>query len=408
MTAIVRRRVSGAVPVAVIAGLLLLAVALPILQAQSRGGTYFIPGDPKAGMRVFFDKGCSRCHSVLGEGGRSAPDLARAPAGHLSSSELLTAMWNHAPSMWEKMRLEGVAPLKLAEQDTANLFAFLYSVRSLDEPGDPDHGRALLAQKHCLDCHQVGAAGGRIGPDLANWAGYRNPVSWMQAMWNHAPAMQSVMAARGVQWPVFSGTDMADVMAYIRRLAPAGVKPTYLQPADPQAGGKLFRDKGCATCHEKARGKGSAPDLRSRALPRTLGQFAADMWNHAPAMRARMQAQKIPRPQFTNKEMADLLAYLFAERYFEPAGNVSRGERLFTDQGCNDCHGSSHIGPDLSRASVSPVHMATALWNHGPVMFQTMQQKKISWPRFQPGELNDLIEYLSRKPAPSRAMGGRQ
>ncbi len=407
MTAIARSRVSRAVAAAAIAAVAVLALTLPVLYGQSGGGSYFIPGDPKIGMRVFFDKGCGRCHSILGEGGRSAPDLARAPSGHLSSSELLTAMWNHAPNMWEKMRIEGVAPPKLAEQDTANLFAFLYSVRSLDEPGDADHGRALLAQKHCLDCHQVGTAGGRTGPDLAKWAGYRNPVSWMQAMWNHAPAMQSVMAARGVQWPVFSGNDMADLMAYIRRLAPGGVKPTYLHPADPQAGGKLFRDKGCASCHGNGQGEARAPDLRSRALPRTLGQFAADMWNHAPAMRASMQAQKIPRPQFTNKEMADLLAYLFAERYFEPAGNAAHGERLFTDQGCIDCHGSSHLGPDLSRVSVSPVHMATALWNHGPVMFQMMQQKKMPWPRFQPGELNDLIEYLSRKPAPSRAMGGR-
>jgi mono/diheme cytochrome c family protein len=386
----------------------LMSLLLPALYAQSGEGGYFIPGDPKTGMRVFFDKGCARCHSVLGEGGRSAPDLARAPAGHLSSSELLAAMWNHAPNMWEKMRLEGVAPPKFAEQDTANLFAFLYSVRSLDEPGDAEHGRVLLSQKHCLDCHHLGTSGGRAGPDLLKWANYRNPVSWMQAMWNHAPAMQSVMTAHGVQWPVFSGNDMSDVIAYVRQLAPAGSKPTYLRPADPVAGGKLFRDKGCASCHSKSNGAvNAAPNLRSRALPRTLGQFAAAMWNHAPAMRASMHAQNIPRPQFTNKEMADLLAYLFAERYFEPAGNAAHGERLFEDQGCHDCHRPGGVGPDLSRSSVSPIHMATALWNHGPVMFQTMQQKKIAWPRFKPGELTDLIEYLSRKPAAERAMGSR-
>ncbi len=46
-------------------------------------------------------------------------------------------------------------------------------------------------------------------------------------------------------------------------------------------------------------------------------------------MRASMQAQNIPRPQFTNKEMADLISYLFVERYFEPSGNASRGAQLF-------------------------------------------------------------------------------
>ncbi|MBZ5630419.1 MAG: c-type cytochrome [Acidobacteriia bacterium] len=381
-------------------------VAVP-LRAQGGGG-YFIPGDPKAGMRSFFDKGCARCHSALGEGGHSAPDLARAPTGHLSSAELLAAMWNHAPEMWEKMRIEGVAPPKFAETDMANLFAFLYSVRSLDEPGDAERGRRLLQEKRCLECHGVGTEGKRQAPDLLKWAAYRNPVSWIQAMWNHAPAMQSAMAARGVKWPVFDGNDAPDMIAYIRRSAPSAAKPAYLRPADPEAGRKIFREKGCAACHAVGHGSRTAPDLRSRTLPRTLGQFAADMWNHAPAMRASMQARNIARPQFTNKEMADLIAYLFAERYFEPAGSAERGARLFQSKGCASCHRSGGAGPDLAGASVSPIHIATSLWNHGPVMFQSMQQQQVAWPRFQPGEVVDLIEFLGSKAAHRRDSGGRQ
>lgn len=388
-----------------LAALLFVVYAAADLRAQ--GGGYFIPGDPKAGMQLFFDKGCARCHSVLGEGGRSAPDLARAPSGHLSSAELLAAMWNHAPNMWDEMRIEGVAPPKFAEPEMASLFAFLYSVRSLDEPGDAERGRALLSQKHCLDCHHLGKTGAGSGPDLLKWAGYPNPVSWMQAMWNHAPAMQSVMAARGVQWPVFAGNDMSDLIAYMRRVAPGASKPAYIRPANAEAGGKLFREKGCANCHAGGTAGVRGPDLHSRALPRTLGQFAAAMWNHAPAMRASMQAQKIPRPSFSNKEMADLLAYLFAERFFEASGNAGRGAKLFASKACDECHRGGGIAPDLSHLSVSPVHMATALWNHGPVMFQSMQQKQIAWPRFQPGEINDLIEYLGAKASTQRASGGR-
>jgi hypothetical protein len=124
-------------------------------------------------------------------------------------------------------------------------------------------------------------------------------------------------------------------------------------------------------------------------------------------MRASMQAQKIPRPSFSNKEMADLLAYLFAERFFEASGNAVRGSKLFASKACNECHHTGGMGPDLTRLSVSPIHMATALWNHGPVMFQSMQQKQIAWPRFQPGEINDLIEYLGAKASTQRASGGR-
>ncbi len=396
MTAIANRRPWRELILATVALLAACVLLVTLVRAQGGAG-YFIPGDPKAGMRSFFDKGCARCHSALGEGGRSAPDLARAPASHLSSAELLAAMWNHAPEMWEKMRIEGVAPPKFAEADMANLFAFVYSVRSLDEPGDAARGRRLLQEKRCLECHGVGAEGKRQAPDLLKWAAYRNPVSWIQAMWNHAPAMQSVMASRGVKWPVFDGNDVSDLIAYIRHSSPNAAKPLYLHPANPEAGRKIFQEKGCASCHSVGQGSRTAPDLRSRALPRTLGQFAADMWNHAPAMRASMQARHIAQPQFTNKEMADLIAYLFAERYFEPAGSPERGARLFQAKGCATCHRSGGAGPDLSGVSVSPIHVATALWNHGPVMFEAMQQQHIAWPRFQPGEMVDLLEFVGSR-----------
>src|SRR3972149_8909641 len=95
------------------------AVGLGAL-AQGSGG-YFVPGDPKAGMAAFFDKGCARCHAVLGEGGQSAPDLARAPAGHLSAAGLVAAMWNHAPPMWGKMRQEKVTPPAVTAAGMAHL-----------------------------------------------------------------------------------------------------------------------------------------------------------------------------------------------------------------------------------------------------------------------------------------------
>ena len=65
---------------------LLVAVAASGAHAQSTAGAYFLPGDAKLGMQTFFEKGCARCHSVLGEGGRTAPDLARAPGGNLGAS----------------------------------------------------------------------------------------------------------------------------------------------------------------------------------------------------------------------------------------------------------------------------------------------------------------------------------
>jgi mono/diheme cytochrome c family protein len=400
MTVIAKSRLSAARSVAVI--VLLVTCAGAGLHAQSAGGAYFLPGDAKLGMQTFFEKGCARCHSVLGEGGRTAPDLARAPGGNLGASELLAGMWNHAPAMWQKMAAEKVVPPKFSVAEMSNLFAFLYSVRSLDEPGDAQRGRQLLADKQCLHCHAVNGQGGHVGPDLKKWASFRNPVSWVQTMWNHAPEMQKAMAGRGLRWPEFKENDVADLVAYVRTTAPAPRGRIYLRPADSNSGRRLFQSKGCAGCHAIG-GMGGArgPDLGSRALPRTLGQFAGQMWNHAPAMWASMQVQHIARPQFSNKEMADLIAYLFSERYFESQGNVERGRRTFKEKGCAECHGNSKasVAPDLTkfRGSTAAIPLATAFWNHGPLMLKAMVQQQIPWPRFRPGEISDVMEFLNHR-----------
>lgn len=391
--------------------LLLLFLALAVA-ARAGDGAYFVPGDPKAGMRIFLEKGCARCHSVLGEGGRSAPDLARAPAGHLSAAEAVAAMWNHAPAMWQRMRVERLPLPKFTDPEMTDLFAFLYSVRSLDEPGDAEHGRKLLTDKRCLDCHAVTGAAKSVGPDLRSWTSYRNPVSWIQAMWNHGLTMRKLMAERGMEWPEFKDNAMADIIAYVRTLGGNPRTHASLRLADAKAGARLFQQKGCAACHavHGSGGKGG-PDLGVRPMPRTLGQFAALMWNHAPTMWSSMQAQRIPPPQFSNQEMADLIAYLFTQRYFEASGSAERGRRIFAEKGCASCHGAgASRGPSLAhwRGVILPGRMATALWNHGPLMLGSMQQQRMPWPRFQPGEIVDVMEFLNQGQPRQQRVGGNQ
>jgi cytochrome c len=117
-------------------------------------------------------------------------------------------------------------------------------------------------------------------------------------------------------------------------------------------------------------------------------------------MWASMRAQQIPRPRFSNKEMADLIAYLFAERYFEASGSPTAGARVFEVKGCASCHkeSSEGLGPSLSiwRGQVSPAALATAMWNHGPVMLERMREQRMPWPLFRPEEMVDLMEFLNR------------
>lgn len=380
--------------------LLLLGLGVP------RSLAYFVPGDPKKGMKLFFEKGCASCHSVLGEGGRRAPDLARFPAGHLNVAQLVAAMWNHAPEMWEKMELEDHAPPRFTSEEMTDLFSFLYSVRSFDEPGSAERGRRVMSEKRCATCHALEGPGGRPGPNLSAWAAYRNPVVWAQAMWNHAPQMQQAIASRGFAWPVFAGTDMADLIAYVQSQTPAGPAVHMILP-DAARGHSLFDAKGCVRCHGPASPAINVSDrfprgprLTARGFPQTLGQFAGLMWNHSPQMWQRMRAEGIPRPQFTRGEMADLIAYLFSERFLDARGNSLRGQQVFSVKGCSNCHsaagGRAPLGPDASawKDKLAAVDLATAMWNHGPVMLETMRKAKISWPRFQEDEVSDLLEFL--------------
>lgn len=42
-------------------------------------------------------------------------------------------------------------------------------------PGDAANGKALVESNKCLDCHRIGDAGSRVGPDLSNVGQLRSP-----------------------------------------------------------------------------------------------------------------------------------------------------------------------------------------------------------------------------------------
>ena len=53
-------------------------------------------------------------------------------------------MWNHAPMMWTAIRENSVRPPDLDEQAAADLFAYFYSVRFFENPGDAGRGKQLF------------------------------------------------------------------------------------------------------------------------------------------------------------------------------------------------------------------------------------------------------------------------
>jgi hypothetical protein len=142
-------------------------------------------------------------------------------------------------------------------------------------------------------------------------------------------------------------------------------------------------------------------DLLARSRPLSITGYIAEMWNHAPEMRRRSGST----PKLNAGEMPDLIAYLFAQRYFLDRGSVSKGRRVFEDKGCIKCHETRRKetgAPDLAQSNevFSPITLTSAVWRHGPSMMARMKEQGVPWPEFSGSEMSDLITYLNSKLMP--------
>jgi cytochrome c2 len=373
---------------------LLLLGTVALLWSQTwgaeKGSGYLLPGEIKEGWKVFTTKRCGGCHSIWGEGGKGGPDLGTLPKSYVSPAQLVALMWNHGPEMWGRMSSKNLPLQKISKKEMADLFAFLYFIRYMDEPGDPKRGKALLEAKGCGNCHPIkeGAKG-----DLGRWGMYTNPILWAQMMWNHEPQMEQEMKKKGLPWVEFKENEMVDLIAHVRSLS-GTVEKIYLSPGDPHSGEKLFSQKGCIRCHMPS---GRLDLGRKKDFPRTLGQLAGMMWNHSREMWKGIEEKGLDRPILTPQEMADLVAHLFSTRYFDEPGDPVRGKSIFTNKQCNLCHAKGKK-PDLAamKGQVSPISMAQTMWNHGPEMMEKMRKAKVPWQKIDGKEMVDLMEYLNR------------
>ncbi|MFI5395914.1 MAG: c-type cytochrome [Candidatus Binatia bacterium] len=400
----VRRRSLG-VTFTLLLGTLCL---LPVVTLAAQSGTDGLPADPLAGKQVFVEKGCNKCHAIWGEGGTLGPDLGKAGVWD-SVMQLAGVLWNHSPEMIEKMRERRILRPSISPAEMADLAAFLYFLNYFDLPGDARTGEALFAEKQCGKCHSVGGRGGHIGLPLDRYKRLASPLFLAGAMWRHSGDMAKKMGESNVHRPDFGDGDLGHIFAYIQNASEEhSTEKIYMVPGSPARGEDVFASKGCVRCHA-VRGTGGhvGPDLGQMQLHRSVTEVAGLMWNHQPGMWAKMQTLGLSLPEFSDQELSDLIAYLFFLQYFDPPGDVAKGQELFMDKGCVLCHyaprgAEKRFAPDLSASTAltSPVALSSAMWNHAPVMESQIRERGLPWPRFQADEVRDLVEYLrSLRPA---------
>jgi mono/diheme cytochrome c family protein len=282
------------------------------------------------------------------------------------------------------------------EQQAADLFAFFYSLRFFEEPGDAGRGKALFTAKKCAECHGINeplSLEKTVKP-VAEWTAASDPLELVEIMWNHSTAMRDEMARRNIRLPQLKGQDLADLLVYTRRASGAG-RPTptpVFRETAADAGKMLFESKHCISCHG-----GLTRFLSIDVHDRTLTDIAVDMWNHG------LDMVSLQGTTFAPGEMRQIAEYIWFSRTIEGAGEVGRGAQVFTAKKCVVCHDDPASGaPSLGGLTAngkyfSGATMVSALTRHGPAMLDKMREKHLAWPHFSSEEMSGLIAFLNTR-----------
>jgi mono/diheme cytochrome c family protein len=349
-------------------------------------GCFAAAANAERGGEVLRRENCLLCHSLRGEGGNVAPDLARRIAQDYTPAALASLMWNHAPNMWAAMSAKGVPLPKLSQADSEDLFAYLYSVRFFDRPGDAGRGKQLFDVKHCSECHSLTPSPAKgPGNPVSTWKSLSDPMMLVERMWNHSGAMRKEMSRRQLE-VTLTGPELSDLTVYLQNFPPKSTAASSFNIPDPAAGKPLF-DADCAQCH-----KGSMA-LDRQAGGRTLTDIAAGMWNHVPRM--------LTLPMVRPDDMSKIVSYVWEQQYLGPAGSATRGKKAFEEKRCASCHDDANFSAAhfLREGRIfTPLTMVTVVWSHGPQMQEQMKQHGVSWPRLTPDDIGNLVAYLNTRP----------
>ena len=162
-----------------------------------------------AGAQVFGAKGCSKCHSVNGVGGKVGPDLAKISRPR-TFYDLAADDVEPSPADDGQDASSSASPARgWTREKPADLVGFLFTLNYFDSPGNAEAGRKLFTEKNCVVCHTSTARGAWWGPNLDHLTQFRSPIYVAAAMWNHGPQMAETMKEKGIERPTFTAARAA-------------------------------------------------------------------------------------------------------------------------------------------------------------------------------------------------------
>lgn len=189
------------------------------LREYSRGQTvkrqYMSPGNPGAGFRLFKEKGCVKCHSMVRGRPSVGPGLHDMDL-HRSVTATAAGMWNHGSMMGKVMEEENIRWPEFKGSEMADLIAFLYFFDYYGSPGSAKKGEQVFRTKSCIKCHgthtdNTGDTGVTFGKSIR----LDTPNDLVRTMWNHVPYMHEVTITKNIKWPELTEKDLRDLYAYL-------------------------------------------------------------------------------------------------------------------------------------------------------------------------------------------------
>ena len=214
---------------------------------------YFLPylgdiGEPQKGKILLHKKGCLGCHSTNENPNNKAKNL-NSLSQYASPLYMAQSMWNHSPTMGQEMQQSTIKRPTLSGKDMSNISAYIRdsNTRAASEkvymsPGNPNRGKKIFFEKKCSSCHATERGEISEATNLAEANLHKSVLEISAALWNHGLQMHELMASEKIDFPIFEGGEMADVIAYLYFLTFSE------QPGSVASGEKIFAKKGCASC----------------------------------------------------------------------------------------------------------------------------------------------------------------
>lgn len=272
----------------------------------------------------------------------------------------------------------------------------------VDEAVRRRRGRFLYATLGCARCHapeKAFAADTAMpevtapGPSLVG-VGSRLETAWL-TQWLRNP--QAVRPSARMPKTVHSPEEAADLAAYLATLKSEG--PPETDAGDAKAGGALFAELGCVSCHVVTEdavsaietGRLSLLNVGSKYRPGRLSAFLREPGRLHPATR-------MPDFGLSAKESRDLAAFL---RGLPPpgvgpvpaGGDPAKGRALASARGCVACHDlpgtNGRAGPALALLTGKTNEGCLGAGDASPV-FTLSDEDRAS-----------LGVFLAKKPEPS-------